>query len=71
MQFCAAPPADGAAARAAFDQPLAAALQLYLLNRGLVVTPFHNMLLVPPMASDEAVDRVAATVDAFAAEVFG
>lgn len=71
LQFCAAPPTDGAAARAAFDQPLAAALQLYLLNRGLVVTPFHNMLLVPPMASDEAVDRVAATVDAFAAEVFG
>jgi glutamate-1-semialdehyde 2,1-aminomutase len=34
--------------RATFDAPLEAALHLGLLNRGFLVTPFHNMLLAGP-----------------------
>jgi glutamate-1-semialdehyde 2,1-aminomutase len=34
-------------------------LHLYLLNRGLLVTPFHNMMLVSPATTAEQVDRLA------------
>lgn len=30
------------------DSELEQAIHLYLLNRGLLITPFHNMLLVCP-----------------------
>lgn len=63
LQFCPAPPADAAAARAAFDHELAACLQLYLLNRGVLSTPFHNMLLVAPCTAPEHVDAVVRRVD--------
>ncbi len=69
LQFCAAAPADAAAARAAMDEPLERTLHLYLLNRGVLVTPFHNMLLVPPMAGADDVDAVAQALDAFLDEV--
>ena len=31
---------------------------LYLHNRGIVITPFHNMMLVSPVTSDEDIDRL-------------
>ena len=30
----------------------------YLTNRGLLITPFHNMMLVPPMATDDDIDHL-------------
>ncbi len=69
LQFCARTPRDAAQARAAMDDALERALHLFLLNRGVVVTPFHNMLLVAPTASAADADAVAAAVDAFAGEV--
>jgi glutamate-1-semialdehyde 2,1-aminomutase len=48
LQFCTEPPADAAQARAAMDDDVERALHLWLLNRGIVITPFHNMLLVSP-----------------------
>lgn len=51
LQYRPEAPRDAREARAAFDAKLTAALQLALLNRGYVVTPFHHMLLVPPMAT--------------------
>jgi glutamate-1-semialdehyde 2,1-aminomutase len=69
LQFCTETPRNAAQARAAMDVQLETALQLYLLNRGIVVTPFHNMLLVPPMASDDDIDAVVASVRAFVAEL--
>lgn len=48
LQFCARSPQTGAQARAAMDGELESALHLWLLNRGIVITPFHNMLLVSP-----------------------
>jgi glutamate-1-semialdehyde 2,1-aminomutase len=68
LQFCSETPRNAAQARGAMDGELEAALQLYLLNRGIVVTPFHNMLLVPPMASDRDVDAVVAAARAFVVE---
>lgn len=42
--FCPAP-RDGAAAAAAVDHELDALLHLWCLNRGVLLTPFHNMAL--------------------------
>jgi glutamate-1-semialdehyde 2,1-aminomutase len=69
LQFCETTPADAAQARAAMDNALERALHMALLNRGIVITPFHNMLLVPPMAAAADADAVAAAVDAFVGEV--
>ncbi|NWG74679.1 MAG: aminotransferase class III-fold pyridoxal phosphate-dependent enzyme [Rubrivivax sp.] len=69
LQFCADTPRDAAQARAAMDDALERALHLYLLERGVVITPFHNMLLVPPMATAADADVVAAALDAFVGEV--
>lgn len=64
LQFGAATPRNAAEARAAFDEPLAAALQLAWLNRGVLVTPFHDMLLVSPQTTDADIDAVPAALRA-------
>ena len=69
LQFCRTTPLDAAAARAAMDDTLEPALHLYLLNRGLLVTPFHNMLLVAPQTRTDDSERLAATLADFLAEL--
>lgn len=64
LQFRADAPRDAAEARAAMQPDLEAALHLWWLNRGVLVTPFHGMLLVPPMVAEADLQR---TVDTFAA----
>ena len=54
--FC-PPPRDGAAAAAAVDEDLEAFLHLWALNRGILLTPFHNMALFSPYHSEADVDR--------------
>jgi glutamate-1-semialdehyde 2,1-aminomutase len=53
-----APARDGAAAEAQMQPALEGLLHLMLLNRGVIVTPFHNMMLTSPATSDEAVERL-------------
>ena len=65
FQFCPAPPRNGSEAGARLDPALEQAIHLYLLNRGLVITPFHNMLLVCPDTTADDVDRLVAALDAF------
>jgi glutamate-1-semialdehyde 2,1-aminomutase len=45
--FC-PPPRDGAAAAAAVDHELDAFMHLWAVNRGILLTPFHNMALMSP-----------------------
>jgi glutamate-1-semialdehyde 2,1-aminomutase len=54
--FC-PPPRDGAAAAAAVDEELEGFLHLWCLNRGVLLTPFHNMALFSPAHTPEDVDR--------------
>jgi glutamate-1-semialdehyde 2,1-aminomutase len=54
--FC-PPPKDGAAAAAAVDEELEAFLHLWALNRGILLTPFHNMALFSPFHTSDDVDR--------------
>jgi len=53
--FC-APPRTGAAAAAAVDHDLDAFMHLWALNRGILLTPFHNMALFTPFHGDADVD---------------
>ncbi len=64
FQFCPQPPRNGSAAEAAMDAELEHALHLALLNRGVLITPFHNMMLVCP---DTTPDNVQRLLEAFGA----
>jgi len=68
FQARAAPPRTGREAEAAAQPALERLLHLYLLNRGIVITPFHNMLLVSPDTSHDAVWALLDAVDACLAE---
>ena len=50
------PPRDGATAAAAGDHELEAYFHLHALNRGVLLTPFHNMALFTPQHTDADVD---------------
>ncbi len=45
------------------------AIHLYLLNRGCLLTPFHNMMLVSPATTAGDADRLVATLDACLGEL--
>lgn len=63
FQFCAAPPKTGAQAEAAFHDSLQMALHLYLINRGILITPFHNMTLCCPSTSAADVECLIGELD--------
>jgi len=58
-------PINGSEAEAAMRPALEHALHLWLLNRGLLVTPFHNMMLTAPMLPASAVDQLLAATAEF------
>ena len=47
-RFVSPAPRDGSASAAAADEELDEYLHLYLANRGVLITPFHNMALMCP-----------------------
>jgi glutamate-1-semialdehyde 2,1-aminomutase len=55
--FRSTPPADGAEASAADDFELQQYLHLHALNRGILITPFHNMALMSPATTAADVER--------------
>ena len=55
--FRATPPTDGAGAAAADDFELQQYLHLHALNRGILITPFHNMALMSPATTAADVER--------------
>jgi glutamate-1-semialdehyde 2,1-aminomutase len=55
--FRAQPPRTGGEAAAAEDRDLDRFLHLHALNRGILITPFHNMALMSPATTAEDVDR--------------
>lgn len=54
--FC-PPPRNGAQAAAAVDAELDAFMHLWALNRGILLTPFHNMALFSPFHTAADVDH--------------
>ena len=68
--FAPAPPKDAAAMRPALAQSeLNHVLHLYLINRGVLIAPFHMMMLVCPATTTQQIDRLVAAVDSFAGEL--
>lgn len=55
--FSPRPPRTGGEAAAAHDPELDRFLHLFALNRGILMTPFHNMALMSPSTTEEDVDR--------------
>jgi glutamate-1-semialdehyde aminotransferase len=51
------PPRDGAEAAAADDFELQQYLHLFAINRGILITPFHNMALMSPATTAADVER--------------
>ena len=56
-RFTAEPPRTGAESAAAADPELEDYLHLALLNRGVMITPFHSMALMSPATTEAEVDR--------------
>jgi glutamate-1-semialdehyde 2,1-aminomutase len=67
--FAPEPPSNAAEMRPALAQSeLNHALHLYLINRGILIAPFHMMMLVSPATTTQQIDRLVAAVDSFAEE---
>ena len=56
-RFSPTPPRDGETSAAVADEELDGYLHLALLNRGIMMTPFHNMALMCPSTTTGDVDR--------------
>jgi glutamate-1-semialdehyde 2,1-aminomutase len=65
-RFCRRPPRSGGESHAAADEALDEYLHLYLANRGILITPFHNMALMCPATTEADVDAHTELFDAAA-----
>jgi glutamate-1-semialdehyde 2,1-aminomutase len=54
---------NGTEAAAAHQPEVEAALHVALLNRGCLIAPFHNMMLISPATKKRQVDRLIAAFD--------
>ena len=63
FQFRPTPPRNGSEADAALDAELEQLIHLALLNRGVLITPFHNMMLCCPSTTAPDVDRLLQAFD--------
>jgi glutamate-1-semialdehyde 2,1-aminomutase len=70
-RFAPTPPRTGAESALAADRDLDEYLHLYLLNRGVLITPFHNMALMCPETTEAQVDRHTEAFTAAVEELYG
>jgi glutamate-1-semialdehyde 2,1-aminomutase len=56
-RFTPEPARNGTEAHEASDPDLERYLHLHALNRGVLLTPFHNMALMSPATTEADVDR--------------
>ena len=69
-RFAASPPRTGQESALAQDVEIEEFLHLHLLNRGVLITPFHNMALMCPATTEADVDRHTEVFDEALAELF-
>jgi len=62
-------PKNGSEAKNHFDWELMHYTHLFLTNRGLLITPFHNMILLPPVATEADIDLLINGWDDCLAEI--
>ncbi|KUM02858.1 aspartate aminotransferase family protein [Chromobacterium subtsugae] len=63
FQFAPRPPRNGSEAGAWQDEEFERCIHLHLLNRGLLITPFHNMLLMSPSTAEAGIARLLQAFD--------
>lgn len=63
FQFCPTPPSNGSEADRVLDGELEHLIHLGLLNRGVMITPFHNMMLVCPQTTVDHVAQLLGALD--------
>jgi glutamate-1-semialdehyde 2,1-aminomutase len=68
--FAPEPYVTGGEAHDAIDPLLDDLIHAALLNRGVMLTPFHNMALMGPTTTAEDADRVVEALDAIVGEIF-
>ncbi|HXG25233.1 MAG TPA: transaminase [Candidatus Binatia bacterium] len=68
--FLPRPPRDGAEQVAHADSELERLLHLWVMNRGVLMTPFHNMALMSPATTEADIDRHTAAFDEALAALF-
>jgi glutamate-1-semialdehyde 2,1-aminomutase len=56
-------PRNGGEAAKVIHQPIDEAVHHHLLNRGIIMTPFHNMLLICPATTEAHVNRMIEGLD--------
>ena len=61
---------NGTEAGAAHQPEVEAAIHTALINRGTLIAPFHNMMLVSPATKKAQVDRLIASFRAILTELF-
>lgn len=66
---CPSRPRNGGEAAKLIHQPIDEALHRYLLNRGVIVTPFHNMMLICPATTEAHITQLIDGLDACVAEL--
>jgi glutamate-1-semialdehyde 2,1-aminomutase len=69
--FAAQTPRNGTEAHDAMDFELERFMHLYAMNRGILLTPFHNMALMSPMTSAEDIDQHTKVFREAAKELMG
>jgi glutamate-1-semialdehyde 2,1-aminomutase len=69
FQFNPTPPRNGSEAGRILDGELEHLIHLGLLNRGVMITPFHNMMLVCPETTVADVDRLLVALDEVLGEI--
>jgi glutamate-1-semialdehyde 2,1-aminomutase len=69
LMCCQTPPRNGYEASQVIHQPIDVAVHHYLLNRGVVITPFHNMMLICPATTEQNVEKLLAALDNCLAEL--
>lgn len=66
--FASPVPRNAAEMRPHLEGALLPAFHLYLINKGVLIAPFHNMMLISPKTSYAAIDRLVAAVESFVKE---
>ena len=70
-RFCPQAPLSGGESAAAADTDLDEYLHLYLVNRGILLTPFHNMALMCPATTPADADQHISVFAAAADDLLG
>ena len=69
LQFIPQAPHNATDVRASDTDFLQSLLHLFMLNRGVVLTPFHCMMLVSPVTRFAQIDQLLACFDSFLAQL--